>query len=113
MTLNGISSTSGNSGVFKTDGVSVAKRLQEANKTVLDAKAKMTNENDLQELAEDDSSDGISRKTGEKSDSVKEMDERVLRYYEQIDALRKQLDDVNKQRRVLVENSNQGQARKN
>ena len=54
MTVSGVGPTSGNSGVFKTDGVSVAKRLQEANKTVLDAKAKMTNENDLQELVEDD-----------------------------------------------------------
>ena len=50
----------------------------------------------------------FQEKTGEKSDSVKEMDERVLRYYEQIDALRKQLDDVNKQRRVLVEKMQSG-----
>ena len=42
MTVSGVDSTSANSGVFKTDGVSVAKRLQEANKTVLDAKAKWT-----------------------------------------------------------------------
>ncbi len=108
MTVSGVDSTSANSGVFKTDGVSVAKRLQEANKTVLDAKANLTNENDLQELVEDDALDGTAGKTGEKSDSVKEMDERVLRYYEQIDALRKQLDDVNKQRRVLVEKMQSG-----
>ena len=39
----------------------------------------MTNENDLQELVEDDALDGTAGKTGEKSDSVKEMDERVLK----------------------------------
>lgn len=108
MTVSSVGPTSGNSGVQRTDGSTVAKRLQEANQTVLDAKANLTNEDELQVLVEDDTSNGASGKTGEKSDSVKEKDERVLRYYEQIDALRKQLDDVNKQRRVLVEKMQSG-----
>ncbi len=118
MTLNGISSTSGNSGVFKTDGVSVAKRLQEANKTVLDAKAKMTNENELQtvDISETENTaktSGTAQNAADEIQNAVDSAEETYKknielYYEQIDTLRQQLKDIDEQRRALTRQLSQG-----
>ncbi len=105
--------TSGTSGTTGVDSSSVKKKLQEANKTVLDAKTRQAEENEYQEFIEEEDTDTSSnaKKAADEnkdSSSVQEKDDRVLRYYEQIDSLRQQLDSINQQRRAVVEKMQSG-----
>ena len=114
MTVGGVNPAASSGSIVKTDGSTVSKRLYDANKTVLDAKARAAEEDEYQEFVEDDettdeTSDAKTTGTSDdNSGSVKEKDDRVLRYYEQIDSLRTQLDDINRQRRALVDKMQAG-----
>ncbi len=124
MTLSGVNPTSGNSGIQKTDGATVKKKLAEANKTVLNAKAQKTNENELQtlELSENEGTEktnGVNKTAGVAQSAADEIktavssaeekyNKNIQLYYEQIETLRQQLKDIDEQRRSLAQQLSQG-----
>ncbi len=124
MAVNGVNPTSGNSNVQKTDGATVRKKLADANKTVLDAKAQSTNENDLQtlDLAETEGTgktEGASKTSSTAqsaandiqtavSSAEEQYNKNIQLYYEQIETLRQQLQDIDEQRRNLAMQLAQG-----
>lgn len=103
MTVSGVNPSSSASGAQYVDGVTVKKGLEEAQKTVLDAQAQVqkATEDEYQEFVEGDET-SAEKGTAKDSNSVKEKDDRVLRYYEQLETLRQQLDDIGSQRRALI-----------
>jgi len=118
MTVSGVGPTSGASGVQRTDGETVKQKLADASKTVLDAKAGKTNEDDLQtvELSETEGASKTSsvgksaaQEVKDAADSAeKQYDSSIQRYYEQIETLRQQLRDIEEQKRALTSQLSQG-----
>ena len=119
MTVSSVGPTSGNSGVQRTDGSTVAKRLQEANQTVLDAKTRAQEaENNLQtvDIQETDSAGNTGNVANNAADEIKNAaqsaedryNKNIELYYEQIETLRQQLKDIDEQRRALTRQLSQG-----